>query len=164
MATQQGIREHCSSCLLHASQMKYHTAYCIALERTTMTNNGSCTIKQIGFEVADAQHIQYIDSTITRCSNKSIDELCTLKPGYNWCKLSIKERIFLARGKDGGRPAWQYVLVVDDQDTIDRLKKTVATLGYAVMSNYGQVLKSGWGKEPPNEIKEWIQNYDIDTN
>ena len=127
-------------------------------------NNGSCTIKQIGFEVADAQHIQHIDSTITRCSNKSIDEPCTLKPGYNWRKWSIKERIFLIRGKDGRHPAWQYVLVVDDQDTVDRFKETVARLGRADVGNYGQVLKSGWGKEPPNEVKEWIWNYDIDNN
>ena len=93
-----------------------------------------------------------------------MDELCTLKPGYYWRKLSIKERIFLVRGKDGGHPAWQYVLVVDDQDTLDRFKETVATLGHADMGNYSQVLKSGWGKEPPNEVKEWIKNYDINTN
>ena len=29
------------------------------------------------------------------------------------------------------------------------------------MDDYGQVLKSGWGRDPPNDVKEWMQkNYD----
>jgi len=24
------------------------------------------------------------------------------------------------------------------------------------VANYGYVLKSGWGEDPPNEVKDWI--------
>ena len=126
-------------------------------------NTSKGFIKKSGFEVAHAQHIQWIDSTNTRCKNKSIDEPCTLKPGYTWYKLSASERIRLVRGKNGDRPAWHYVLLVDDQDTIDRFKE-LTTGGNAGkhkinVADYGQVLKSGWGEEPPNEVQEWAENY-----
>ena len=28
------------------------------------------------------------------------------------------------------------------------------------LSDYGQVLKSGWGEEPPQDVQEWIENYE----
>lgn len=45
-------------------------------------NNGRPFIRGNGFEVAHAQHIKRIDSTRISCKNKSINEPCTLKPGY----------------------------------------------------------------------------------
>ena len=66
-------------------------------------DKGGCFIKENNFEVAYAQHLKHIDSTITRCNNDSIDEKCTLKPGYNWHKWNIEERIYLVRGEEGGR-------------------------------------------------------------
>ena len=127
-------------------------------------NNGQHFIKPDGFEIAHSQHSKFIDSTSICCKNESIDELCTLKPGYNWHKWSASNRIFKVRGEDQGRPAWHYVLVVDDQDTIDRFKELTmgenAGKGTINMNDYGQVLKSGWGEEPPNDVKEWIENYE----
>ena len=127
-------------------------------------NKGIAFIKGSGFEVAQAQHIQRIDPTYITCKNKPIDEPCTLKPGYTWHKWSASDRIFMVRGKDRDRPAWHYVLLVDDQDTIDRFKEL--TMGenagkYTTnVNDYGLVLKSGWGEEPPNDVKEWIENYE----
>ena len=59
------------------------------------------------------------------------------------------------RGKDKGRPAWHYVLLVDDEETIQKFKDKVKS-GTLDVADYGQVLKSGWGKDPPNEVKDWI--------
>ena len=78
-----------------------------------------------------------------------------MRPGYNWHKLSIKERIYLVQGEQSGHLGWQYVLLIDDQDTIDTFRETV--MCHAEVGNYGQVLKSGWGEEPPNEVKKWIK-------
>ena len=86
-------------------------------------NNGNIFIRQNGFEVAQAQLTKLVDSTYIRCNNKSITELCTLKPGYTWHKQSASDRIFKLTGKDHGRPAWHYVLLVDDQETIDKFKE-----------------------------------------
>ena len=90
---------------------------------------------------------------------KSIDEPCTLKPGYTWHKWSIRKRIYLLREKVDGRPAWHYVLVINDQDTIDKFKEELALDSFDV-ANHGQVLNSGWGEEPLNDAKEWADNYE----
>jgi hypothetical protein len=117
-----------------------------------------------GFEVAQAQLINFVDSTYIRCKNKSIAEPCTLKPGDTWHKRSASDRIFKVRGQDRGRRTWHYVLVVDDQDTIDKFIELThgenAGKHTIKMDDYGQVLKSGWGEEPPNDVKEWIENYE----
>ena len=99
---------------------------------------------------AHTQHVQLMDSTHLSCENRSIDEPCTLNSGYTW---HIRNRTFLVRGKTGGRPAWHYVQVADDQDTIDDFKEKTAS-GHVDVADYGQVLKSGWGEEPPNDVKE----------
>ena len=124
-------------------------------------NNGRSYIKGSGFKVACAQHIRSIDPTNTTCNNRSIDEPCTLKPGYNWHKDGIRGRTYLVRGKNGDRPCWHYVLVVDDQDIIDRFKEKIASGHNTIdVADYGQVLKSGFGKDPPNDIKEEMENYE----
>ena len=127
-------------------------------------NNGRFFIRPNGFEVAQAQLTKSVDSTNIRCKNKSITELCTLKPGYTWHKQSASDRIFKVTGEDHGRRAWHYVLLVDDQDTIDKFKELTQgeNTGKNTINvrNYGQVLKSGWGEEPPQDVKEWIENYE----
>ena len=127
-------------------------------------NKGMAYIERSGFEVVHAQHIKWIDSTYITCNNKSIDELCTLKPGDSWHKRSARERLRIVRGDDHGCRAWHYVLLVDDQDTIDKFEELTqgenAGKNTLNLKNYGKVLKSGWGEEPPNDVKEWIENYE----
>ena len=76
--------------------------------------------------------------------------------------MHTETRIYLAQTKYHG--AWHYVLLVDDQDTIDKFKELTqgenAGKNTIKLSDYGQVLKSGWGEEPPNDVIEWIENYE----
>jgi hypothetical protein len=117
-----------------------------------------------GSKLAQAQLIKNVDSTYISCKNKSITELCTLKPGDTWHKKSTSGRIFEVKGEDHGRQAWYFVLLADDQDTIDKFKELTQGQNYGKhtidFNDYGQVLKSGWGEEPPNDVKEWIENYE----
>ena len=108
-----------------------------------------------GWEVADGQHISFTDPTILQCGVKSIEEPCALSPNLTWQRHKQEERVYLVRGKDKGRPAWHYVLLVDDEETIQKFKDKVKS-GTLDVADYGQVLKSGWGKDPPNEVKDWI--------
>ena len=56
-----------------------------------------------------------------------------------------KERIYLVRGKDRGKPAWHYVLV--DKHLLGLfLKKTKG--GSLDVKDFGTVLRSGWGQDP----------------
>ena len=114
-----------------------------------------------GWEVAKSQHIKRASVLSIECKNKSIDDPCTLGPADSWRKVLNGDRIFIVRGIDKGRPAWHYVLLVDDEETIAKFKELTqgsnAGKNTIDVTNYGQVLKSGWGHEPPNDVKEWMQ-------
>ena len=59
--------------------------------------------------------------------------------------------VYLVRGKDEGRPAWHYVLV--DKEKVEEFKAQVAA-GTIDVTEYGQVLRSGWGENPSKEVAE----------
>ena len=70
-------------------------------------------------------------------------------------KQNPEERIYLVRGKDRGKPKWHYVLV-DRQLLGLFLKRTNG--GSLDVADFGDVLKSGWGKNPPeNTIDNILQ-------
>ena len=77
-------------------------------------NKGTFFIQLRTIKVSEqnTQHVQIVNSTNLSCKNKSIDDPCTLNPGYTWHKDGIRSRLYLVRGKDGGHPAWHYILVV----------------------------------------------------
>ena len=56
------------------------------------------------------------------------------------------------RGEENGRKRWWYVLLVDDEETQDMFEKQVST-GNIDVEDFGQVLESGWGEDPPDEAK-----------
>ena len=114
-----------------------------------------------GWEVAEGQHVKGVSVTSVTCTNKSIDDPCTLAPSDTWINCLNRERIHVVRGQDKGRPAWHYVLLVDDEETIRKFKELTqgANAGKhrVDLTNFGQVVKSGWGRDPPNDAKEWMR-------
>ena len=62
----------------------------------------------------------------------------------------------MIKGKDRGRSAWYYVLLFDDEETIktfeEKLQEDIIDL-----TRYGQILKSGYGENPPNEVTDLVQ-------
>ena len=58
-----------------------------------------------------------------------------------------KERIYLVRGKDRGKPAWHYVLV--DKHVLGLFLKKTKGGGSLDVKDFGAVLRSGWGQNPP---------------
>ncbi len=104
-----------------------------------------------GKEIRDGQHTSGLDFTAVQCKSK-IDEPCTRIPGLTW----KGGKIIKVTGEAKGRPVWHYVLV--DEETIkeffDKMKE-----GNFDVADYGQVLKSGWGQEPPEEVQEWIKEH-----
>ena len=131
---------------------------------STDKNTGALGSWGHGWEVAKDQHIQTSRTTTIRCENKSIDDSCTLGPEATWEKLFNNQRIFLVRGNDKGRPAWHYAQLVDDEETVRKFTELTqgenAGIHTINVEDYGQVIKSGWGHDPPNDVKEWMQkNY-----
>ena len=69
-------------------------------------------------------------------------------------KESLSERVYIVRGTDRGRPCWHYVLVEKALQGLF-LKKTNG--GSCDVADFGAVLKSGWGKDPPESIRMEIK-------
>ena len=66
-------------------------------------------------------------------------------------KQDPKKRIYLVRGEDKGKPAWHYVMV--DRSLLGLfLKRTEG--GSLDVKDFGTVLESGWGKDPPENTGE----------
>ncbi len=107
-------------------------------------------------KIHDGQHATGLDFTGVRCASK-IDEPCTMAPGYTWQQSSRK--IMKVTGIEAkGKPVWHYVLLADDEETIKEFHEKIKQ-GSLDVINYGQVLKSGWGQEPPEETKKWIKEH-----
>lgn len=118
-------------------------------------NTGMLSCVPNDTKLYENQHICTLDATRLRCQNKVIDEVCTLPLDYTWKRWSETDRVFLVRGQDRGRPAWYYVLLEDDEEIIQMFHDKVKS-GNLDISEFGEILRSGWGDDPPNEIKDWI--------
>ena len=105
-------------------------------------------------EISPDQTTFCMDFTSITCG-KSWYEECALSPDFTFHSREAK-RIFIVNG----RKAWYYVLLVDDPETIRIFKEKTqgeleGTLSIDV-TDYGVVLKSGFGEEPPQEVKDWV--------
>ena len=66
-----------------------------------------------------------------------------------------KKRLYLVRGKYRGRPGWHYVMVVKTLLGLF-LKQTKG--GRLDVADFGTVLKSGWGENPPESVVMEVGN------
>ena len=113
----------------------------------------------------DPQHYTWLDSTDIRCDNKTIGQPCTLPPDLTWQKQlasdEVKKRVYIVRDKDGGRPRWHYVLLPDNKEETKEAFDAQVRTGPTDVADYGKILKSGWGEEPPMEVREWFEKEDF---
>jgi hypothetical protein len=63
----------------------------------------------------------------------------------------------LVCGKDRGKPAWHYVLV--EPGKVNIFKDKVAS-GTVDSAKFGEILLSGWGKDPPEDVKSAMKFFD----
>ena len=64
------------------------------------------------------------------------------------------DMVYLLRGKDAEKDAWHYILI--DKMKLPLFKHALST-GTGDAAQYGKVLYSGWGTEPPADIVEAIR-------
>jgi hypothetical protein len=64
-------------------------------------------------------------------------------------QTSLGEWVYLVRGTHSASPAWHYVLV---EKTKLPLFLKAAQASSLDVADYGEILYSGWGENPPPEI------------
>ena len=69
-------------------------------------------------------------------------------------KTSKGHLVYLVRGKDKGLPCWHYVLI--DQFKLPIFKEDLKKPTIDV-ADYGEVLESGWGENPPEDVVDRIK-------
>ena len=119
-----------------------------------MINDTSKVPSYRGDELHNGQHTCGLDFTRLRCKNK-IDQPCTMAPRSTWDQWRTAKTVLVVRGKDQGRPAWHYVKLKDSEGIHKEFRTAFAT-GYTDIALYGDILKSGWGKNPPDSVKKEI--------
>ena len=86
----------------------------------------------------------------------SIENEADVTMGY---KENSTKRFYLVRGKDNGRAAWQYVLV--KKHLLGLFLKRVKG-GVIKVADFGDILRSGFGKDPPEGTTDKIlKEYDF---
>ncbi len=122
-------------------------------------NNTAALILWPHKEISPDQTICGIDFTSITC-DKSWDEECALSPDFTFHRRREVKRIFIVNVTNRGRKAWHYILLDNDPETTRIFKeKTQGEQGGtedANLGDYGEILKSGSGEEPPQEVKDWI--------
>ena len=142
---------------------------CKANEKATI----SCYAKEAVVINDEDNSIRYYYKTLTSGQTSLWGDFrglcCSSESGpcdvsSKWCdRLMTMNQLFLTRGKDRGRPVWHYILVDEDKfEVYAAMFRNGATVPHINLVEYGKVLESGWGENPPEDIKEKIVNYYIE--
>jgi hypothetical protein len=67
---------------------------------------------------------------------------------------ALDDKLFLIRGKDRGRAAWHYVLIPHENAKKLKMQKIGASID---VTDFGKIVKSGWGEEPAKHIIEEME-------
>ncbi len=116
------------------------------------------TYQVVNKELHESQHTVGIDFTWHYCGKTPLEPCTCTSPKYTWMKRYQGRRglWYIVRGKDQGRPVWWCVVLKDDEETIREFRKKYAS-GTVNVADYGEVLKSGWGKDPPQEVTDELK-------
>ena len=145
-----------TSCLSHQIP---HSLLFSARGVTNDKNNGRVHSEGDYAEVAEDQHESCgISTTHIVCRDcATFEDPCSLPDDYTWHKWSMDLRVWLLRGEYQGQPAWKYVFLVDDDETMEAFLHSIWNEIPIDVEDYGEVLRAGIGQEPSVEVQRSIQ-------
>ena len=155
------------SCGHHTRQQKILLKVFASCRKNQKAAMSAYTKKQASINEADDKYVYYPGGSIDsdqdvvngdfikiRCNKKHTEKCQVMQPNCRWMDRLFNIRfVHLVRGKDRGQPAWHYVLV--DEVKVSIFKEKIATDTIDI-ADYGEVIKSGWGEDPPQSVKDII--------
>ena len=137
--------------------------YSFVAQKAVYVNEKDCTMwTQCGKKLSDTQTTYGLDFTRVAClqtegpTGQCQFPCIPVKCSWKWediIALDYDKRpsslTFTVRGTDRGRKAWHIVLV--ERELLEAFHDKVST-GNVDVAKYGYVVKSGWGKDPPDDI------------
>ena len=126
------------------------TALCFINEAVEYSEADKRMIIKYNKTLTSGQKTMCRDFRTIHCG-KPVDESCEADSDCTWNDhLNIKSHlVYIVRGEEKGHLVWHYVFV--DEEKLDDFKAKLAT-GAIDVSDYGRILKSGWGKDSPKDI------------
>ena len=130
------------------------TALCYVNEANVYSEADKGVVLSCGKTLTSGQETMSTDFRDIRCS-KPANESCEADTECTWndCLTDKRDLIYIVRGKDRQQDVWYYVLV--DEEKLVGFKAKIASRNIDV-TDYGRVLKAGWGKHPPKDIERKI--------
>lgn len=96
----------------------------------------------------------YCPSKLSNCC--TLPDFCA-KLGWMGKVKCRPSFIYLVHGTDRGRPAWYYILL--DEGIENAFTETLSSSTIINLTVYGKVLKSGFGEDPPDDVKKAIDSF-----
>ena len=126
------------------------TALCYITEALKFDETNKCFVSYSNKKLSSGQTTKGANFTDVRCS-KTATETCEIDFTCTWEDRIFGKyyRVHLVHNEDKGFPCWHYVLV--DEDKLLAFKAKIIT-GKIDVTEYGTVLYSGWGQDPPKDI------------
>ena len=150
---------------IYASCQPYQRAGdpCYSVEAVEFREEDQC-MYFLNKQLTESQTSIWCDFTRLVCC-KGPDDACPAESAFkNWkwadaVSGEIGKKVYLVRGIARGRPAWHIVLLSSgDEEHKSQFLAQVAT-GTADVADWGYVVASGWGKDPPQSVKDKIDNW-----
>ena len=136
------------------------TEPCYSVEGVKLANDGTLHFFS-GKSVNETQSFCGTDFTKLVCL-RGPDESCRSAEALkNWTWQDavggvLTSRVFKVRGKDRGRQAWRLVLLSSKSEEYKEQFLEKLKSGPINAANWGYIIDSGWGEDPPQSIKDKV--------
>ena len=133
---------------------------CYSVEGVTVREDGTLGF-QLHEQASETQNFCGTDFAKLVCC-RGPDRLCHSEEALkNWTwqdgvNGGLWSRVHIVRDTDRGQPAWHYVLLSNKREAYKKQFSKQVKSGHVDVAKWGYVIESGWGKDPPRDIKDKI--------
>ena len=133
------------------------------MEANELADNGTLVF-YTSKRVSETQSFCGTDFTKLLCL-RGPDESCQSAEALkNWTWQGavggvLMSRVHIVRGKDRGRQAWYLVLLSSKSEEYKEQFQEKVKSGTINAANWGYIIESGWGEDPPQSIMDKVSNW-----